>query len=126
MGFEHLSSGSRGNYRTKVQSNIATIAYTYNDEIYNFNIIIGNMYLYEIILNKKKTLNENKIIFKNINNIMVKLYTLEQDEIDFKAYKNASTNIKEKFVDAYINDLIKNRSDNDFYKKDEYNSPPIY
>jgi len=104
----------------------ATIEYKYNDDNLKFNIFIGDMNLYEIVMNKKQLLKEN-IEQYNINwkNLPVKLYTLDLESINFKAYKNESPEIKEEFVKAYIEDLVDNITNNTIID-DGYTSPPPY
>jgi len=104
----------------------ATIDYQYNDEGLKFNIYIGTMNLFEIVSNRKKIINENieKINIK-WNQIPVKIYTLDGDEIDFKGYKFEDPKIKEEFIRAYVDDLI-DKTDPTPLIDDGYNSPPIY
>ena len=119
------------NYEYKNDNDIqlgysATLSYEYNDNELMFNIYIGTMNLYEIIMNKKSLITENIERF-NINwaKIPVNLFTLNGDLIEFKAYKNESPEVKKEFIKAYIEDLVDN-IDTTPIIDDEYNSPPIY
>ena len=63
----------------------------------------------------------------NWHEIPVSLYTLEGDEIEFKAFDKEPENIKELFVRTYLEDAIENKTGYDIQqKKPAYNSPPAY
>ena len=55
------------------------------------------------------------------------LYTLEGDEIEFKAFNKEPENVKELFVRSYLEDAIENKTGYMIQQtKPTYNSPPVY
>lgn len=115
----------------------ANVEYKFNEneEPIKFNISFGN---YDTVSYTTggysdpgdyhtKPEGESYIDSLNWYEIPVSLYSLEGDEIEFKAFNKEPENVRELFVRSYLEDAIENKTGFDIQqKRPTYNSPPAY